>query len=161
MEREVKWVEGHTKASFPLGYFAEGQRKWVFGQVGIHGTQQGIAWFLGRHWSQPHCSAYPSISAPSSAPTTWISLCCMLDSSNLCFLDIPSSNGLSKKQAPVYAVCILVFATCCGLGCGSERSALESNPCGLFDFRYCRFLLDKVMIVILCPWKADHGYVRV
>lgn len=156
MEREMKWVEGHTKASFPLCYFAEGRRNWVFGQVGSHGTQQGTAWFLGCHWDQPHCSAYPNSSAVSSAPTTWITLSWMLGSSSLHFLDFLFSNGLYKEQAPVYAVCVLVFATC-GLGWGSKRSALESNLCGLFDFRYCCFLLDNVMVVILCPRKADRG----
>lgn len=59
----------------------------------------------------------------------------MLGYSKLHFLDVLFSNGLSKEQAPVYAICVLVFVTCCGLGCGSKRSALESNLCGLFDFR--------------------------
>lgn len=58
----------------------------------------------------------------------------MFDSSNLHLLDIPISNGLSKGQAPVRAVCVLVFATFCSLGCGSKQSALEPNRGRLFDF---------------------------
>lgn len=158
MERKVKWMEGHTKASFWLCYFAEDLRDWVFSQVASMGPNRAQygSWDAAgtslttlsppttqRPVLLPQCgSTYPKCLTPQTC-AFWTSLYPM---------------SLLKRRHLFMLCSHLCNILWWGIwGVGQSHLPLNQTPVDCFDFRYPHFLLGKVMTVVPCPLKADCG----